>query len=106
MRAKANARAKTETPVHVASTLKQKPIGLSLLTLLCVGIELSKFGANMLFKMLAMQRRSSLVLMELLWKQCRFRYLGRILSHSDNDWPTVHHNLKKVHMCWAQVACV
>jgi Reverse transcriptase (RNA-dependent DNA polymerase) len=35
-----------------------------------------------------------------------FKYLGRLLSSNDSDWPTVYYNLKKAQMRWRRVSRV
>jgi hypothetical protein len=35
-----------------------------------------------------------------------FKYLGRPLSSTDDDWPAIYSNLSKVHQCWAMVSWV
>ena len=30
----------------------------------------------------------------------QFQYLGRILDHSHNDWPSVHRNIGKARAVW------
>ena len=41
---------------------------------------------------------------ELLEKVDVFRYLGRLLSYNNSDWPTLYYNLKKAQQRWAMVA--
>jgi Reverse transcriptase (RNA-dependent DNA polymerase) len=43
---------------------------------------------------------------ELLEKVDTFRYLGRLLSYTNSDWPTIYHNLKKAQQWWGMVARV
>jgi hypothetical protein len=33
-----------------------------------------------------------------------FKYLGRLLSSNDNDWPAVHKNLSKARKSWARIS--
>ena len=35
-----------------------------------------------------------------------FRYLGRLLSSTDDDWPTIYSNLSKARKRWGMVARV
>ena len=35
-----------------------------------------------------------------------FRYLGRLLTATDNDWPTVAGNIKKARRSWLRLAKV
>ena len=33
-----------------------------------------------------------------------FRYLGRVMTNTDNDWPAVAGNLKKARVTWGRLA--
>ena len=35
-----------------------------------------------------------------------FRYLGRVLTESNSDWPTLNHNLKRAKQKWARISRV
>ena len=35
-----------------------------------------------------------------------FKYLGRLLSRKDDDWPAVHRNLSKARKSWARISCI
>eukprot|EP00978_Attheya_sp_CCMP212_P031988 scaffold122904_cov62-Attheya_sp.AAC.4 len=35
-----------------------------------------------------------------------FKYLGRLLSNMDEDWPAVHANLCKAPKSWAMISCI
>ncbi len=35
-----------------------------------------------------------------------FKYLGRLLSHDNNDAPAIRANLRKARKCWARVSRV
>ena len=39
-----------------------------------------------------------------MWAMTEFRYLGRILTKSDNDWPAVAGNLRKARVTWGRLA--
>ena len=33
-----------------------------------------------------------------------FKYLGRIMTCTDDDWPAIHHNMKKARGAWARLS--